>query len=240
MFPVFYWILYGDPGIKSTHRTLLSLSGIIGFLMVIMLYALDIPMDLLISFCVWRIVNLSLLLYSWNAERISVWVYLSEFVLGLLMLWKLITYFIPISSPAISFLTILAGSGSISAGILILIAFSKQDSSGKIGSSMRNLILTLIAILGIKLVWIIFALVSFTAEDFTGDIPLARYLWSYAPVPLLGGALMGSMIPVPGYGLMLAGKIRLKLKMVSAINVSLIMTGELFLKYMLIQYGFIF
>jgi len=237
--PVFYSVVFSSPLSKGIHRNALSISAILGALLLIGLYAIDVPGSLVMSVAVWRLVNISLLLYSWNSDKIHPALFFTEFILGLAVLWKILAFFVPVMFPLTAYLSVITGTAIITSS-LFAILFIAKISEALQEKKFQHLIWAIIGILIFKLLWVIVSLSTIQAEDLTENIILAQYLWLYAPVPIISGIVFGCLLPLIMYMVILSGRGSLLLKRIILINFFSIILGEFFFKYLLIQYGFSF
>lgn len=236
--PAVYGLIHKGKLADNIHRTLLGTSAVVGLLLLLMLTLYDTPTSIVLSFVIWRGVNASLLMYSWKEDRISPALYMTEMVLGFIVLWRLMVFLVPVMYPGIAYTTALVGSFTIAAGTTGALLSRKIKISMSLRRSLKVLYFVILGVLLVKVTWVITSVLVLQAEDVTGNIQLVRYLLTYAPVPFIAGGVFGGLLPMVLTAIILSEKLLNSLKSLStAVAISLIV-GELFLKYLAVQYGF--
>lgn len=238
--PVVYSIVHHGELADGTHRILLASGAILGVLIYLALLFVDVPASILMSFVIWRIVNITLLLYSWRSEKISPVLYITESLLGMIVLWRIMMFMVPVQYPGIAYGLVLLGSITIAAGLLgSILAFRIKIYMGP-GGSLKVLYGVLLGALSGKLIWIAVSILLFSAEDVTGNIQLVVYLWTYAPIPFITGIVLGVVLPLLATGTILSQRLLNHTKFFAGTTFISLMIGEMFLKYLVVQFGFSF
>jgi len=239
VYPLIFWISYDNPLKNNFHKFHLGLPNTVGGVVLVFIWLMDIPLSLKITVTIWKVVLFSLSRYSWKKESPDPKLITVPCLLGIYAFVRMQEHLIgPGWSGA--FVGVLSGMIFCAALFAMNLGHWYLNVHGLPINHLKRSVYVFWALLGIRLVWDIYIMLTGTIVYIGDTIPLLQFAMRMDGFLIGIGLFFGTLFPI--ITLYFVNEV-LKLKNTQSATGILyvilcsILLGDIAYKYYLIKFG---